>query len=62
MPTLGQLLHSSQTALETCFHEETATHFVIGIIMPLLYRKSDFSDRSYDSLSFSKSIFSYEIK
>jgi len=62
MPTLGQLPHSSQGALETCFHEETVTHFVLGIFMPLLYKNTDFSDCSYDSLSFSKSIFSYEIQ
>lgn len=28
--------------------------------MPLLYKNTDSSDRSHDSLSFSKSIFSYE--
>lgn len=51
MPTPGQLSRSSQGALETCFRE-TVTHFVIGIFMPLLYKNTDFSDCSYDSLSF----------
>lgn len=62
MPTLQQLPHSSQGALETSFHKETMTHAATGIFMPLLYKNTDFSSCSYDSLSFLKSIFSYEIQ
>lgn len=61
MPTLGQPPHSSQGALETCFYEETVTHFVTGIFMSLLDKNTDFSDCSYDSQSFLKSIFPYKI-
>lgn len=62
MPTLGQLSHSSQGAFKTHFHEKTVTHFVIGIFMLLLYKNTDFSECSYDGLSFLKSIFPYEIQ
>lgn len=62
MPTLGHLPHPSQGILESCFYEETVTHCFIGIFLPLLYKNTDFSDCSYNSLSFLKSIFSYNIQ
>lgn len=59
MPTLGQQPHLKALCKLVSMKKQQLAGFY-PFFMPLLYKNTDSSDRSHDSLSFSKSIFSYE--